>query len=82
MDAEFHPPTNGFNMVIDDGGCSPNVTPAKTVCTISLRTMPDDSRDEAVGIKTLWVKLIPLPGLGHNGIVLPVYRIPAIDQSG
>jgi len=80
MDAEFHPPTNGFNMVIDDGGCSPNVTPAKTVCTISLRTMPDDSRDEAVGIKTLWMKLIPLPGLEHSGFGSLAYRIPAVDQ--
>ena len=50
MDAEFDPPTNGFNMVINDGGCSPNVTPAKTVCTISLRTMPNDSREQAVNL--------------------------------
>jgi len=45
---EFQPPTNGFNMVIDDGGCNPNVTPAKTICTMSLRTMPDDGRDIAI----------------------------------
>ena len=50
MDPEFSPPTNGFNMVIDDGGCNPNVTPAKTVCSISLRTMPEDNRDEAIGM--------------------------------
>ena len=48
MNPEFNPPTNGFNMVIDDGGCNPNVTPAKTVCAMSLRTMPDDCRDEAI----------------------------------
>jgi acetylornithine deacetylase/succinyl-diaminopimelate desuccinylase-like protein len=50
MNDEFRPPTNGFNMVIDDGCCNPNVTPAKTVCTMSLRTMPNDCRDEAVDI--------------------------------
>lgn len=50
MNAEFDPPTNGFNMVIDDGGCAPNVTAAKTVCTLSLRTMPNDHRDEAVAL--------------------------------
>lgn len=50
MNAEFDPPTNGFNMVIDDGGCAPNVTAAKTVCTLSLRTMPNDHRDEALAL--------------------------------
>jgi acetylornithine deacetylase len=50
LDANFQPPTNGFNMVIDDGGCNPNVTPAKTVCTISLRTMPDGNSNEAVNM--------------------------------
>lgn len=50
MNTEFNPRTNGFNMVIDDGGCNPNVTPAKTMCTISLRTMPNDNRDEAVSM--------------------------------
>ena len=48
MNREFEPPTNGFNMVIDDGDCQPNVTAAKTVCTIGLRTMPDDHREETV----------------------------------
>lgn len=50
MNHGFHPPTNGFNMVIDDGGCNPNVTAAKTVCTISLRIMPEAGRDEAIGM--------------------------------
>jgi acetylornithine deacetylase len=47
---EFDPPTNGFNLVIDDGNCKSNVTAAKTVATLSLRTMPDDHRDEALGL--------------------------------
>ena len=50
MNSEFDPPTNGFNMVLDDGGCPPNVTAAKTVCTLSLRTMPNDHRDEALAL--------------------------------
>jgi len=50
MNGEFNPPTNGFNMVIDDGGCPHNVTAARTVCTMTLRTMPDDHRDEALAL--------------------------------
>jgi acetylornithine deacetylase len=46
MNHEFNPPTNGFNMVIDDGNCKANVTAAKTVCTLSLRAMPNDHREE------------------------------------
>jgi acetylornithine deacetylase len=48
LNYSFDPPTNGFNMVINDGGCNPNVTASKTVCTISLRNMPDDNHDDAV----------------------------------
>jgi len=50
MNHEFDPPTNGFNLVISDGDCKSNVTAAKTVCTLSLRTMPNDHRDEAVAL--------------------------------
>ncbi|MEM7029552.1 MAG: M20/M25/M40 family metallo-hydrolase [Chloroflexota bacterium] len=46
MDEQFSPPTCGFNLVLDDGGCRPNVTAAKTVATVGFRTMPDArSRD-------------------------------------
>jgi len=48
MNREFSPPTNGFNMVLDDGGCRPNVTASKTVCTLSVRIMPDANAEEAV----------------------------------
>jgi acetylornithine deacetylase len=41
MNHEFDPPTCGFNMTIDDGGCPTNVTAAKTVCTLGFRTMPE-----------------------------------------
>lgn len=47
MNHEFAPPTNGFNLVIDDGGCKPNVTAAKTVCTIAMRAMPNAHIEEA-----------------------------------
>jgi acetylornithine deacetylase len=48
QNTEFDPPTNGFNMVINDGNCKSNVTAAKTTVTLSLRTMPNDHREEAV----------------------------------
>lgn len=48
MNHEFEPPHNAFNMVLDDGGCAPNVTAARTVCTMSLRPMPDDHHEEAI----------------------------------
>lgn len=51
MNQEFDPPTTGFNMTLDDGGCRPNVTAAKTVCTLGFRPMPNDrSRDIAAMI--------------------------------
>ena len=46
--AEFDPPTNGFNMVVTDGDTAANVYAAKTVCTIGLRHMPNAHHDEAV----------------------------------
>ena len=48
QNAEFDPPTNGFNMVLNDGNCKSNVTAAKTEVTLSIRTMPNDHRAEAV----------------------------------
>ena len=44
----FDPPTNGFNLVIDDGGTASNVTAARTVATLKLRGMPDACFEEAV----------------------------------
>ncbi|MBI2195103.1 MAG: M20/M25/M40 family metallo-hydrolase [Planctomycetes bacterium] len=48
MNREFDPPTNGFNMVLDDGGCRPNITAAKTVCTIGFRPMPNAQNQEVI----------------------------------
>jgi acetylornithine deacetylase len=47
-DDEFDPPTNGLNMIINDGGCKLNVTSAQTICSVGLRTMPNAHSDEAV----------------------------------
>jgi len=69
---EFNPPTNGFNMVIDDGGCTPNVTAAKTVCTLSLRIMPDDSRDEAIG---MILRAAEKHGLEHRHIIVEPFYV-------
>ena len=49
---EFDPPTNSFNMVLDDGGCASNVTAARTVCTLDLRTMPNDRHHEVIALVT------------------------------
>lgn len=47
---EFHPPTLGFNMVIDDGGCRPNVTASKTACTLCFRPMPNDRSKDVLAM--------------------------------
>jgi acetylornithine deacetylase len=46
MNHDFDPPTLGFNMTVDDGGCRPNVTAAKTVSVLSFRPMPNDRSEE------------------------------------
>lgn len=50
MNHEFNPPTNGFNMVMTDHQCASNVTAARTDVTLSLRSMPNDNHDEALGM--------------------------------
>ena len=50
QNAEFSPPTNGFNMTIDDGQCRTNVTAAKTVARLSIRVMPNDHFDEQLAL--------------------------------
>jgi len=45
---EFDPPTNGFNMTVDDGQCRTNVTAAKTVARLSIRIMPNDHHEEQI----------------------------------
>jgi acetylornithine deacetylase len=52
QNADFDPPTNGFNMVVNDGNCKSNVTAAQTTVTLSIRTMPHDHHQEAVDLIT------------------------------
>lgn len=47
---EFNPPTNGFNLTIDDGQCRGNVTAAKTVAQLSIRVMPNDHHEEQIAM--------------------------------
>jgi acetylornithine deacetylase len=49
---QFDPPTNGLNMVINDGDTAPNVTAARTDCRINFRVMPDASADEVLDMIT------------------------------
>ncbi|MFN8471646.1 MAG: M20/M25/M40 family metallo-hydrolase [Anaerolineae bacterium] len=42
----FDPPTNGFNLVLNDGGCAVNVTAARTTATLGYRPMPDARSEE------------------------------------
>ncbi|MEM7028708.1 MAG: M20/M25/M40 family metallo-hydrolase [Chloroflexota bacterium] len=65
MNHEFDPPTNGFNLIINDGNCATNVTAAKTTCTIDIRTMPDDNREEALGLMRRSAKKYGLSVEGH-----------------
>ncbi|MDA1142785.1 MAG: M20/M25/M40 family metallo-hydrolase [Planctomycetota bacterium] len=47
MNNDFDPPTNGFNMVLNDFGCPQNVTAARTTCHVVFRSMPDARADDA-----------------------------------
>jgi acetylornithine deacetylase len=50
LNRAFDPPTNGFNMVLNDGGTAGNVTAAETVCTLGFRPMPGDASEEALNL--------------------------------
>ena len=46
----FTPPTNSFNMTLNDGNCASNITAPKTICTLDFRLMPDDHHAEALAL--------------------------------
>jgi len=48
LNRAFDPPTNGWNMVIDDGQTASNVTAAKSVCTLSFRPTPGHPTQEII----------------------------------
>ena len=52
QDTEFDPPTNGFNLTLDDGNCAKNVTAAKMVATLNFRSMPQGNGAEVVNLIT------------------------------
>ena len=52
QDDEFDPPTNGFNLTLNDGDCATNVTAAKTVATLTFRSTPQGNAAEVVDIVT------------------------------
>ncbi len=56
---EFSPPTNGFNLILNDGGVPLNVTAGKTVASLGLRAMPNAATEEAI-------QMIVERAKGHN----------------
>lgn len=50
MNDEFLPPTNGFNITVNDGNCALNVTAAKTEVGLSFRVMPNSRAEELLAI--------------------------------
>ena len=82
MNREFDPPTNGFNMVLDDGGCRPNVAAAKTVCTLSFRPMPNDRSDDVIAMITEIAEKYGLEASSHKGTPFYVSPEAEIVQAG
>ncbi len=82
MNKEFDPPTNGFNMVLDDGGCRPNVAAAKTVCTLSFRPMPNDRSDDVIAMITETAEKYDLEVSSQKGTPFYVSPDAEIVQAG
>ena len=82
MNKEFNPPTNGFNMVLDDGGCRPNVAAAKTVCTLSFRPMPNDRSDDVITMITEIAEKHGLEATSQKGTPFYVSPDAEIVQAG
>ncbi|MFI4848552.1 MAG: M20 family metallopeptidase [Gimesia chilikensis] len=45
---EFNPPTNGWNIGINDKTAAVNITPPQSICTVYFRPMPGQEPDELV----------------------------------
>jgi acetylornithine deacetylase len=82
MNQEFNPPTNGFNMVLDDGGCRPNVAAAKTVCTLSFRPMPNDRSDDVIAMITETAEKYDLEVSSQQGTPFYVSPDAEVVQAG
>ncbi|MCB0182656.1 MAG: M20/M25/M40 family metallo-hydrolase [Caldilineaceae bacterium] len=88
---EFDPPTNGFNMTIDDGQCRTNVTAAKTVAQLSIRVMPNDHHEEQIamieaaaqkyGLDLWWRALHPFYVDKNAEIIQAACRATGVDKA-
>jgi acetylornithine deacetylase len=70
---EFDPPTLGFNMTLDDGGCKQNVTAPKTVCTLCFRPMPNDRSPDVLAFIT---ERAHHHGLDASPELYPAFSVP------
>ena len=73
LNHEFTPPHNCLNVTIDDGGTRPNVTAAKTVCTVGFRPMPGDRSDDLMAIIE---EKAHRHGLQFDGYQGKAFRVP------
>lgn len=67
LNHEFAPPHNCLNVTINDGGTRPNVTAARTVCTVGFRPMPGDRSDDLMAIIREKAERHGLQFEGHQG---------------
>ena len=72
LNHEFSPPHNCLNITIDDGRTRPNVTAAKTVCTLGFRPMPDDRSADLLAIIQEKAERYGLEFAGRSG---PAFRV-------
>ena len=73
LNHEFAPPHNCLNVTIDDGGTRPNVTAARTVCTIGFRPMPGDRSADLLAIIREKAERY---GLQFDGRLGAAFRVP------
>lgn len=73
LNHEFTPPHNCLNVTIDDGGTRPNVTAARTVCTVGFRPMPGDRSDDLMAIIE---EKANRHGLQFEGYAGKAFRVP------
>lgn len=73
LNHEFAPPHNCLNVTIDDGGTRPNVTAARTVCTIGFRPMPGDRSADLLAIIREKAERY---GLQFDGRLGTAFRVP------
>ena len=73
LNREFSPAHNCLNVTIDDGRTRPNVTAARTVCTLGFRPMPDDRSDDLLAIIR---EKAERHGLQCEGKVGAAFRVP------